>query len=397
MTMKYLRICKDCGQKFFTEGERDFYKKHNLKYPSRCKKCREIAKHNTKPTIIQEEIPENLLFEVVTKDELNTDADTLFIIGNGFDLLHGAKSTYYNFKDFLGKRSELREALEYYIDKEDIWGDFEDSLAHIDRVKVLKSLDLLLEDFNATDEDDDDFTYASFYSSIDQTVCELDMILYDLPIILKKWVRILKCKTDKFPLKNLINIQAKYISFNYTEFIETLYSVPRENILYIHGCRKDKNAQLILGHGHNPDEMFDKWYEEHKNMKVSSDDIVSLAYFSDDDKDLDLWKYPNRYYAADQAITRIEDYYENSAKKTEDVLKKNKSYFKNITATKIFVIGHSLSFVDYPYFKEIINNLENADSIEWYISFYCNKDIKRIEEFAKNMQIDLKQIKIFKI
>lgn len=395
MKKKYLRVCKDCGQRFFTEGERDFYKKHNLKFPCRCKKCRDIAKQSISANVIQEELPENLPFEIIEKDKLNADADTLFIIGNGFDLLHGAKSSYYNFKDFLGKRSELREALEYYIDKEDIWGDFEDSLAHIDRAKVLESLDWLLEDFNATDEEDDDFTYANFYLSIDHTVSELDMILYDLPKLFKKWVKILKCKNEELQLKNIINPNAKYINFNYTEFLETLYFVPKDNILYIHGCRKDKNAHLILGHGHNPDEMYDKWYEEHKNMKVSSDDIVSLAYFSDDEQDLDLWKTSNRYYAAEQAVNRIEEYYENSAKKTEDVLKKNESYFKNITATKIFVIGHSLSFVDYPYFKKIIN--KNASLTEWYISFHCNKDIKRIEEFVKNLQISEKQIKIFKI
>lgn len=397
MAKKYLRICKDCGKRFFTEGEKDFYIKHNLKFPNRCKKCREITKQSASTNIINEELLKNLPFEIVEKDKLNTDTDALFIIGNGFDLLHGAKSSYYNFKDFLGKCSELREALEYYIDKEDIWGDFEDSLAHIDRAKVLESLDWLLENFNAIDEDEDGFTYANFHSSIDHTLLELDMILYDLPNVFKKWVKILNCKTNDLPLKNIVNPHAKYINFNYTEFLETLYFVPKENILYIHGCRKDKNAHLILGHGHNPDEMYEKWYNEHKNMKVSSDNIVSLAYFSDDEKDLDLWKYPNRYYAAEQAIERIEEYYENSAKKTEEVLKKNEVYFTNIITTKIFVIGHSLSFVDYPYFKKIINNHKNANSIEWSISFYCNNDIKRIEEFVKNMQISTKQIKIFKI
>lgn len=46
---------------------------------------------------------------------------------------------------------------------------------------------------------------------------------------------------------------------------------------------------------------------------------------------------------------------------------------------------------------KIINNHKKANSIKWYISFYCNNDIKRIEEFAKNMQISTKQIKIFKM
>ncbi len=36
--------------------------------------------------------------------------------------------------------------------------------------------------------------------------------------------------------------------FHYTEFLETMYSVPSNNIIYIHGCRKNKKQELILGH-----------------------------------------------------------------------------------------------------------------------------------------------------
>ncbi len=61
---------------------------------------------------------------------------TLYIIGNGFDMMHGVPSSYYNFRDTIGKNNMLRITLESYIRKDDVWGDFEDSLAYLDRVNI---------------------------------------------------------------------------------------------------------------------------------------------------------------------------------------------------------------------------------------------------------------------
>ena len=33
----------------------------------------------------------------------------------------------------------------------------------------------------------------------------------------------------------------KVLSFNYTEFIETLYGAKSKNVCYIHGCRKNRS------------------------------------------------------------------------------------------------------------------------------------------------------------
>ena len=196
---------------------------------------------------------------------------------------------------------------------------------------------------------------------------------------------------------NIVNPCARYINFNYTEFLETLYGINKKNILYIHGNRRNKKEKLIIGHGHTSEEMFDKWYEEHKGMKISSNDIVSLAYFYDG-KSYKKWRSQSRYNAAMKALDRIEEYYDISAKKTQDVLNKNKQYFKALSDTKnIIVIGHSLSFVDYPYFKKLIELNSDNKNIKWIISYHKDSDIKRIFEFSKNMKIKIEQIKIFKI
>ena len=43
------------------------------------------------------------------------------------------------------------------------------------------------------------------------------------------------------PLKRLFR-NSKVLCFNYTEFVETMYGAPNENVCYIHGSRKRKKA-----------------------------------------------------------------------------------------------------------------------------------------------------------
>ena len=121
MRKKYLRTCKECGVRFFTEGEKEFYIKHNLRFPNRCKRCREIAKLETGNCKEKDETIE-INFEIIYADGFNdsiTD-NALYIIGNGFDLMHGVKSSYYDFRNTIGKNNYLRICLETFISKIDI-------------------------------------------------------------------------------------------------------------------------------------------------------------------------------------------------------------------------------------------------------------------------------------
>lgn len=340
-------------------------------------------------------------FEIIKKEELcnKVSSDTLYIIGNGFDLLHGAKSSYFDFEKTIGKNNILRFIVESYIplSKNELWGNFEDSLAHIDRGAVLYGLDTFLEDFDVSEEDDDDFSEADFFSCIDHALTPMYVLTEELPIRFRNWINTIKIESKERPLQKILIPNAKFINFNYTEFLETLYKVPKSNVLYIHGDRRNKKEKLVLGHGRDPDEMFDIWYEKHKPKKISSNDIVSLGYYYDGD-DYDMWKSQTRFDAAQQAMDRIEEYYEGSAKKTTDVIKKNNRYFQSLNQTHdIVIIGHSLSFVDYPYFDKIIESHSNYKKINWYISYYSENDIKRIEEFKNKIGLDFNQIKIFKI
>jgi hypothetical protein len=54
---------------------------------------------------------------------------TLYIIGNGFDLLHGVKSSYSMFREYLKRRDKaLSFEMDTYFECENFWGDFENNL-----------------------------------------------------------------------------------------------------------------------------------------------------------------------------------------------------------------------------------------------------------------------------
>lgn len=84
-------------------------------------------------------------------------------------------------------------------------------------------------------------------------------------------------------------------------------------------------------------------------------------------------------------------YEEETTKKCSDIIKKHRSFFDELTTIKyIFVIGHSLSEVDYPYFEEICKKT-NA---KWYIGYHSLDDLKRLLSFADKM--NLREITIFR-
>ena len=62
-----------------------------------------------------------------------------------------------------------------------------------------------------------------------------------------------------------------------------------------------------------------------------------------------------------------------------------KAFFTALKDIKeVFIIGHSLSRVDYPYFKEISEQC-NA---KWYIGFHSYDDMMRLVKFVDEVGID---------
>ena len=141
--------CKDCKEIFVVrKSEQEHFQNSNTSHPEFCPICRrkrraeeerekKRAEDEARKCRQQKDACE---YEALLKDyhvislaeaAPQSGEKTLYVIGNGFDLMHGVKSSYYDFGKTIGKRSLLRFYLECYLKVDDLWADFEGALAKI--------------------------------------------------------------------------------------------------------------------------------------------------------------------------------------------------------------------------------------------------------------------------
>lgn len=296
---------------------------------------------------------------------------TLYVIGNGFDIMHGVSSRYSDFRDSMGKSNTLRWQLETYLKSDSLWSDFEEALAHINGSAILGTVDMWLDSFNAYDED---AQAADFFAAIDIATSPATEIVQTLSIRFRKWVETLKPTKEAF-LLDVFRPESIYLNFNYTEFLETIYHIPSQAITYIHGCRTSKKHELILGHAPDASE-FDDWTPTRSIPNYKSN---RKAYMINS--------------ALDVASRTLIEYDEATTKDTSTIINNHNAFFSKLTDIKnIVVIGHSLSVVDYPYFKEIIT--KNNNIANWFISWHSSRDLENTRAFAHSMNIPDSQINL---
>lgn len=337
----------------------------------------------------------------------------LCLIGNGFDLFHGVDSAYSSFRSYLRRKDPaLSMELDSFFECKNLWADFEDNLACLSRSAVMEQVDDALESGMTTmDESDDDFLYADYYSSLERGTGVVSDLTETLPLRFRKWVERLSLPAgNRKRLSPAPDPGALYITFNYTEFAEVLYGIPKERILYLHGDRRDKDRPLILGHGRDPEKEFDNWRTKHRNdpdlqpyrrgkkgRRYQNSSLPYLAYFQEDDAK-SSWRSPIRYYAAESAAGTIEEYYDKTAKHTQQVLAENAAFFHSLKDVEsVIVIGHSLSPVDYPYFKQIIRENKAPGAMRWKISVHNGTDRKKAARLLSEMRIDSNNAELFQL
>lgn len=310
--------------------------------------------------------------------EIVNPQTTLVIIGNGFDIMHGVKSSYNDFQKTIGKNSPLRWAIETYLKCDDLWYNFEESLAHLDAGAMLDMTDMWLDNFNAYDLN---AQAADNFAAIDTAMGPIQTLLNDFPRRFRAWVETLTCDGTK-PMEHLVKQNALYLNFNYTDLLEWLYNVLHDRIKYIHGCRKKEKGKpkkkLILGHV--PDVDYLKAYKPNRQL---------IPHYKSERKAYLLES------VMDTGVDRWVNNYENEfTKNTSYIIKENTEFFdKTAGVEDIYVIGHSLSEVDYPYFVEIAKR--NEGKAKWHIGYHSLADMKRLIALVELLQV--KNIEVFRI
>ena len=270
--------------------------------------------------------------------------ESLYIIGNGFDIYHGISSRYTNFKEYLSDNdSALHDLVEEFIPAQEDWSDLEAALASIDIDNVVDNASQFLVSYGAEDWSD---AYHHDYQY------EVNRIIESLSISLKnrfgEWVRQLVIPTLKGLTVSPLNLPttSRYLNFNYTPSLTEIYSIPRNNILYIHG-EAQEDDELVLGHAWNPV------------------DIPSLNDVADPES------MDTRVMEGNDIIN---DYFGQTFKNSEKIISDNSGFFKSLAGlSKITVLGHSLSPIDEAYFIAIVNNI-NADTVQWTVTYYRDEE-----------------------
>ncbi|MBY0480828.1 MAG: bacteriophage abortive infection AbiH family protein [Chitinophagaceae bacterium] len=310
-------------------------------------------------------------------------SDILYIIGNGFDLHHGLRTSYYNFANYLQKNhSSLFYSLESYISypasDKSLWSQFESNLANLDVDEIISEHSDLLPDLAS-----DDFKDGDRFIFPDSMQEEYDKLTTGLISAFKQFIIAVDMPASAFQYKVNLDTQATFLTFNYTGTLERLYNVDRNHIHYIHYSVYSRYDEIILGHGMDPAQ-FDE------QPKVPPPGLIQ--------EEEERWCLENdeedsSYYEGKKIIRQ---YFKASYKPTADIITKFADFFFSIRNIQhIHVLGHSISEVDLPYFQKLCESISPA--VTWHVSFYNDAERGRHLQTLTNLGIDPAMIQQFEL
>lgn len=390
-------ICANCGSSFIYRcGTAEFQVNRN-RVPRYCYACSktyrlmrqsELEIRESQVWQQQKEKEHQFFLQEISKwnlvpfDQVCPSSErVLYIIGNGFDLMHLVKSSYYAFRDSLGRKSTLRYMLESFLLADDIWADFENALATFN-MKVMSSpdiIDMWLDSFDAYDEE---AGAAEFYMAVEACANPICSVYEELQERLRAWVDKLTVGTEDLPLRHMFR-NGKVLNFNYTEFVETLYNVPHDHVCYIHGCRRrvkgKPKEKLIIGHKPGASDSFlEVDYKHYERRNKSFRGAMINA-------------------AQDAVIDVVANADEELTKRCANIIASHQGFFKELKDIKeIIVIGHSLSPVDWEYFEEVAASVSDKHAVHWYFGCHGIRDLKNLEKLLVRLEIQRESVEIFR-
>ena len=267
----------------------------------------------------------------------------LYVIGNGFDLFTGLKTSYSDFSQWLNRNYIfVYEALEstYGITGE-WWNDFENQLGKLDIPEYISrhlTPEETLEDIYKKKESEKKGDGIPSFHHDCPCAHRLEGVLDILQYCFEKWVQYVQqcCIEPKYT--HIIKKQSFFINFNYTDTIELFYNIPEERVFHIHG-RASNREHLVFGH-----DVPVLWGE------IKNDDEEEVA------------KILNRY-------EKNPYYYINHFNLLEKI-----SNVKHI-----HILGFSFSDIDIPYIQCIADH--TSSNCDWEVSWFSEIDKIKIRDF----------------
>lgn len=294
--------------------------------------------------------------------------NVLYIIGNGFDLHHNLKTSYYNFAEYLKQNNRtLYDTLESYIafpiSDNSLWSRFEENLANLDVDQIIDDNVNYLPNI-ASDEFRDRDLHA--FPDVMDNLCE--SLTTDLLQNFLQFIQSVEYPENIHTNDIEVIKDARFINFNYTPTLERIYNIDRSQINYIHNSAFFGSEDIILGHAVDPSN-----FEETPPEHLNEDEIAQ-------------WYEDNYDYSATTGKENIMQYFERTFKRSEEIIKSNESYFQNLNnINEIYVLGHSISEVDISYFQKVKESV--SDKTIWNVSYYNEQSIPHLRNALNSIGV----------
>jgi len=291
------------------------------------------------------------------------------------------KEVYYDVYEELLRNFPLSD-IEETTKWDPLWSRFEEALGDLYAEEMFDVSMDKYSDYVANPASDDfsDGDWDTIAIYIEQ---DIDELLKSLKDTFSEFISSVKFNTLGSEKKINIDKESFYLTFNYTPTLECYYEIDRERILYIHN-RSNEDEDLILGHAVDKPDVFK---EPEMPEGLTDEQAQEWIDFQSDNYNLSV----------ERGKWEIQNYYFKTLKKTKDILIKNQSVFNNFSSLKeILILGHSVSAVDYPYFKEIVK-ITDANNVKWKVSYYNEGSIISLKDNLKNVGVPEANIQFVKL
>lgn len=298
----------------------------------------------------------------------------LFILGNGFDISHNLPTRFDSDFKKIAKKHETVNFWEevYQTHNNNIWSDFENSLAHPD-------FNSLEEIFNGYEPD----YYSDRESDRNAIITQVDLngnltrSLYEFADNAEKQLTNTK-PLSKF--KSKFDKNDLFINFNYTHTLEKLYNINKSRILHVHGEVGKNN--LIMGYPEK-DYSPEKYYFDIRGKGTGPYQKVDFQIYVDNKHNDGLLDYYT-YKACCDLIEKTKSFSKQT--QTNTFL----DFLNNHDIQTIVILGHSCK-IDFDYFQLLLNQFPKA---KWFFIYYDTKTKKDMKKMIS--QLEMKDFKFVK-
>lgn len=307
--------------------------------------------------------------------------DILYVIGNGFDIHHGLKTSYKEFAIFLKNEDiELYSDINKFIDlknlEDNLWYKFEEDLARLKMDDIFDYLKNYLPDSLSPILEERDL--EEFPNEVKNL---LKVISEGIIENFSKFIKNIACDNSGFELAINLKKNAHFLTFNFTKTLEIYYKISPKDICYIHNSPFWSNEPLILGHGTPPEELLPSTIFPPNHLKS---------------KEKEIWEYEKHADYLVHGQRSFLDYYAQTFKHTTEIISKFESFFNSLNSVnQIYVLGHSLSKIDRPYFQKIIESVKNSAS--WNVTYLDDADLQNHKKTLRSLGISKNKINLLKL